>query len=396
MRFKLANSWKNMASKLAVALSIGLLCCACQSQTTEQVDSSETQSSNRYFIIGQDLGAVREYQQSGCCVRADGNTAYINLYNVLDESFSFNGLGIDPYGEPLDVEIDPGAGPINLRKSATEFAGEMGGILAIGLELVENSHPGAMKALIAGEYDPQIAQFARFLKIIEGSVWLRVGYEFDGFWNEGYEDAAQYVSAYRYVVDNLRMAGVNNVEYIWQSSTSPVDDLFEEKHEDISSWYPGDDYVDWVASSWFRGIDEGPTTKPDYTPSTQGQLTDEVLAFARAHNKPVLIAESSPQGFDLANNFKADHVDIWDGPPSQNKVQMSSTEIWEAWYAPLFAYMNRNKDVIRGFAYINDNWDARPRWGAPYSDGYWGDSRLQVNPEIAERFNQAVTEWRIQ
>jgi hypothetical protein len=60
----------------------------------------------------------------------------------------------------------------------------------------------------------------------------------------------------------------------------------------------------------------------------------------------------------------------------------------------MFKYINENSDVIRGLAYINANWDAQPRWGAPHNEGYWGDSRLEVNPEIAKRFNQAIVEWR--
>lgn len=380
-----------MTSSLVLAIALGLTCAACQNQLTENQPSNQ-QPSKRYFIIGQDLGAVREYQQSGCCIQPDGTTAYINLYNVLDETLTFSGLGINGESAPLDVEVDFGTGPLNLLKSATEFEGG----LAIGLELVENNHPGAMKALITGEYDQHLAQLAHFFKMIEGPVWLRVGYEFDGVWNQGYADTAQYIAAYRHVVDQLRSAGVSNVEYVWQSSTSAIDDIIEKKHENIANWYPGDDYVDWVACSWFLTIDESPQVDTDYMPPTQRQLTDEALAFARSHHKPVLIAESSPQGFDLSNQFNANIAPIWDGAARQSKVQLSSSDIWSAWYEPLFEYMNQNKDVIRGFAYINDNWDAQPRWGAPHNEGYWGDSRLQVNPEIAERFNQAVSEWQNQ
>jgi hypothetical protein len=35
-------------------------------------------------------------------------------------------------------------------------------------------------------------------------------------------------------------------------------------------------------------------------------------------------------------------------------------------------------------------------WNAPYQSGYWGDSRLQVNPYLAERFNRAIEHWRRQ
>ena len=33
-------------------------------------------------------------------------------------------------------------------------------------------------------------------------------------------------------------------------------------------------------------------------------------------------------------------------------------------------------------------------WDAPYEGGYWGDSRLQVNAAIAERWSAAIEGWR--
>ena len=56
--------------------------------------------------------------------------------------------------------------------------------------------------------------------------------------------------------------------------------------------------------------------------------------------------------------------------------------------------MEENRDVIYAFAYINCNWDVQDMWGTPYESGYWGDSRLQVSPVIAQRFSEAIERWR--
>jgi len=378
------------ANSLFSIFILGVSCAACSPVSKAGDSTAVVDSQQRLFIIGQDLGAIRGYYESGCCVDPDGHTAYITLYNVLSEPISYGGLGLDPEGKLLDAERDNGVGPLNVRKTAVEFPGG----LAVGLELVENSHPGALSQLIAGNYDGQIRQLARLFKMIEGPVWLRIGYEFDGAWNRGYEDADNYKAAFRHVVDKLREAEVGNVEYVWQSSTSPVDDVIDRGHEDISKWYPGDDYVDWMGVSMFLSLDEKPAAQLDYDAPSQRELTDELVNFARARGKPVLIAEASPQGYDLAQNFNANIGPIWDGPSKGDKKDVSDLEIWEAWYAPLFKYMNENDDVIRGIAYINVNWDAQPRWGAPHNEGYWGDSRLEANPEIARRFNQAMIQWR--
>ena len=37
-------------------------------------------------------------------------------------------------------------------------------------------------------------------------------------------------------------------------------------------------------------------------------------------------------------------------------------------------------------AYINTNWDKQSMWGPPYGQGYWGDSRIQIDPEISARW----------
>jgi len=382
---------KNMKFKpLFINFFFVLICATFSPVSTAGKATVEVGDKQKLFIVGQDLGAIRGYYDSACCIKPDGNTAYINLYNVLSEQHVFSALGIDAEGNPLDIESDLGTGPVNARKTATEFPGG----LAIGLELAENQHPDAMGHLIAGQYDEHIEHLAKFLKMIDAPVWLRVGYEFDGLWNQGYGDPEKYQAAYRRVVDKLREANVSNVEYVWQASTSPVDDVIEKRFEDISLWYPGDSYVDWVGSSWFLTIDEKPVAATDYTPASQRELTDQVLEFARERAKPVMIAESSPQGYDLAQNFNANITPIWDGVQKGDVKSISNLDIWKAWYAPLFQYMNENGDVIRAFAYINANWDVQPRWGEPYNEGFWGDSRLEANPEIARRFNQAIKEWR--
>ena len=132
----------------------------------------------------------------------------------------------------------------------------------------------------------------------------------------------------------------------------------------------------------------------EYAPPTQRDLMEEVLGFARARGKQVMIAEASPQGYDLANRSNANIAPIWDGKQKGDLKIISDQEIWENWFAPLFQYMNENDDVIRALAYINANWDAQPRWGEPHAEGYWGDSRLEANSEIAGRFNRAITQWR--
>ncbi|MEM9301759.1 MAG: glycosyl hydrolase [Pseudomonadota bacterium] len=353
---------------------------------------SEATSPRRLLIIGQDLDAIRGYLASDCCPRPDGVTAYVDFYNTLAPDAGFGGLGIDTDGLPYAGESDWGGGPANALISATE-AGAFD--LALGLSITENDHPGGLDRIVAGEHDEEIRHLARFASRLPATLYLRIGYEFDGFWNQGYDNAERYVAAYRRIVDGLREAGADNVAYVWQGSASTTDDVLDGgRHDAILDWYPGDEYVDWVGLSWFMHPDEKPGVDPGFSIPTPRALSDELVVLARERGKPVMIAEASPQGFDLRAATEAHHVGLWDGEAGTGAEPRTPEEIWEAWYQPLFDYMNAHRDVIQALAYINVRWDDQDLWDAPYESGYWGDTRLEVSPEIAQRFTTAISEWR--
>ncbi len=358
-------------------------------------------TAEKLLIIGQDLSAIRGYMRSDCCVKPDALTAYLDLYDLLTPN-DFGGLGIDVDGKVSKLEFTWGGGPTSAYKTAHEFGVRD---IAIGLSIRENNQPGQLNKddhtgklqdVGKGRFDDEIRQLAKFAGMINGRMYLRIGYEFDGAWNQGYENHELYVTAYRRIVDVLRVEGADNVEYVWQASAAGVDEIIDGRHEDISLWYPGDDYVDWLALSWFMNPYETAAQKPEqFEPMTPGELADELIDFARKMGKPVMIAEASPQGFDLSERFVAHHHEIWDGKSATGRQAMSDDEIWNYWFAPMFALMQENRDVIRALAYINVDWESQELWGPPYHEGFWGDSRLEVNPEIASRFNNAINDWKL-
>ncbi len=343
------------------------------------------------FIVGQDLGAIRGYYESDCCATPDGTTAYVNLYGILDPDTNFGGLGIDKKGRPVASEQGWGAGPISAYKTATEFPVEH---LAIGLWLAEENVARGLARIARGEFDREIDQLGRFIRDSGVTVYLRIGYEFDGAWNRGYWDRKSYVAAWRAIVDRLRASGTDNVQFVWQASASVIDDIIDGGRENIADWYPGDDYVDWAGLSWFTHVDEMASVDgaPDHP--SMVDLATELVDFARERGKPVMIAEASPQGYDLRKNTRANISPIYDGPAAGDRREVTNDEIWDDWYAPLFEFMNTNSDTVRALAYINCDWDSQPMFGPPYNGGYWGDTRVEVNDEIGRRFTAAVNAWR--
>jgi len=345
----------------------------------------------RTYIVGQDLDATRGYLASGCCVAPDGLTTYVGLYNVLSPQAQFGGLGLDETGAPITLEADWGGGPISAYKSATTPGVRD---LAVGLFIANNDHPNGLAELVGGQHDDKIRQIARLARHVRGVMYLRIGYEFDGVWNKGQDDRALYIKAWRRIVDVLRAERASNIEYVWQASASPLDDLIEGRQESIADWYPGDDYVDWIAFSWFLSPDEPRPLTGGHPVQATRAFMDEVVAMARSRHKPVMIAELAPQGYDLKAGFRANISPLWDGPPRAGLRPVSAEDIWRDWGAPLFAYLEANRDVIHAVAYINTDWDSQDLWNAPYEGGFWGDTRLQTNPQLSKLWNQAITQWR--
>lgn len=379
-----------MRSFMACVAVAALTACATTFDGSDRNVSIPIPAPENIYLIGQDLTAIRGYYASECCMPADGTTAYLSLYD-LRTAPGFGGLGRDLNGENVSPETSWGSGPVGAYQSFEEFSAPH---LAIGLYIAENGHPDGLQSIADGEFDLEILRLSELMKSVPGQVFLRIGYEFDGIWNIGQSNTEHYIAAYRRIVDVIRADGVTNGVFVWQASASILDDLIERQHEDIALWFPGEDYVDWLALSWFSLPEAVATVADAYPVKRPIELADEVVDLARKLNKPILIAEASPQGYNIAQKFRANINPLLDGQSGENRTYLSSTEIWDEWYAPLFEWIDQNSDVVRGLAYINVNWDSQPMWGAPYENGFWGDSRLQENPEISARFNQAIASWK--
>jgi PASTA domain-containing protein/glycosyl hydrolase family 26 len=140
------------------------------------------------------------------------------------------------------------------------------------------------KDIASGALDAYIRQYARDLKAFADPVLIRLfGGEFNGSWWYGQSPLANpnltpadFVAAWRRVVDIFRQVGAANVSFAWIPVVYPpypagwVD-------PNIAAYYPGDSYVDWA------GADTGDFAPPDWLDST--------YAFASSHAKPFFLAE---------------------------------------------------------------------------------------------------------
>jgi hypothetical protein len=344
-------------SLLLVSLAVPFLLISAEIESAAQQKAKfEPPPGRQLLIIGQDLGAIGGFNapdNDGYCdhfdLRPGGVTSYMGLTR--------------PRG--LEEPVNWGSGDICAR-SILDNPIYAHSVLVLGLYLV-----GDEKNIAAGKQDDLIYSLAKWIKRAHRPVFLRIGYEFDGSWN--HYDPVAYKKVFQKIVTIFKEMQVTNCATVWQAAASPANG---NNNKNINDWYPGDDYVDWVGYSWFQS-----------TPKKIA-LTDKVLAFARAHHKPVMVCESAPQGYDNANLT---------GPGlasgKNSKLQMAET-IWNEWYVPYFNYIDKNMDTIKAVAYIDVNWDSQPLWGPPHRQGYWGDSRVEVNPVIKAKWIETISQGK--
>lgn len=191
-----------------------------------------------------------------------------------------------------------------------------------------------------GEYDDVLKKFCDWAKEVDRPIYLRIGYEFDGPHNE--LKPYNYVKSYQYIVDFIRSESVYNIAFVWHSYAGKLYMNYK-----LSEWYPGDDYVDWVALSVFAQGYKGPRF---------GNETDTILKFAKLHSKPLMIAESSPC----------------------NGIEKEMTVRTRNWFYNYIKFIHRNN--IKAVSFTNENWLINSSLHIPT----WKDGRVQSNEKFSK------------
>jgi len=211
-------------------------------------------------------------------------------------------------------------------------------ILQIGLNLTAGRDDGSGRVdeVAQGRYDLALGAFLAGLKAFGVPAFVRIGYEFEGSWNN--YGAAGYVAAFRHITNAVRASGLDRVATVWCSAGGSAGFI---DFDELMAYYPGDNYVDW----W--GVD---TFSPE-------ELSDPWLErfyrTAGAHRKPVMIGEATPRYVGANKGW----------------------ESWTRWYKPFFDMVRANPE-IKAISYINWDW---AYWSDQLGFGWhdWEDARLQ-------------------
>ncbi len=154
--------------------------------------------------------------------------------------------------------------------------------------------------IIQGYCDDYVQNYAQAIKARSERFLIKFAHEMNGGgqpWspiNIGVQPT-KYVQMWRHVHDVFEAQGVTNVEWVW----APIYLSYPTTPEnDIHLYYPGDDYVDWVAVSGYNYFDQMPgAPQPWYTFE---DIYDTVLRdFACRYPKPHMIHEfGSVEAYD--------------------------------------------------------------------------------------------------
>lgn len=205
-------------------------------------------------------------------------------------------------------------------------------IMQIGLDF-----KGGLKMIPSGRFDLNIEKLANWALANPGPIYLRPGYECDGAHNQYPPD--EYVKAFRYLRDKLDRLGVRNISYVWH--------VLPGNHP-IEKWWPGDRYVDWVAMTYF---------------AAQKQNMASISAFAKKHNKPLMLAEAAPRGIGT----------------------LKGKQSWDAWFRPCFEDIEQYD--VRALCYINWDWESKQM----FRGGGWGDTRIEQNEFVKRNWRTEIS-----
>lgn len=263
----------------------------------------------------------------------------------------------------------PPASTFNGLRSFFASADSIGFIPEVSLFLVtSNESPtGATDSIIAvsTQYDAFLDSIILISKSHNKRMFVRIGGEFNGWWNGGGYHPYYYVTAFRKIVDKYAAHGFrDSIATNWCYEPDAPND-FDSVGVNGPLWYPGDSYTDWFGLDVFDAA-HFDQSLPDYIGGviTKKGKSERFLAMARARGKPVFLSETSAKGVTIT----ADSLD--------------SVNDWNNWFAKFWAFIG-NHTEIKGFNYINQDWE---------NTGYpgWGDARIQNSPYITMWYRQEM------
>eukprot|EP01084_Bolivina_argentea_P070932 128984_1 len=198
-----------------------------------------------------------------------------------------------------------------------------------------------------GMYDENILAYIDGMKSTNRPFWVRIGWEFNGEWNN-YLPKKDYVASFQRITSFFRNDSWSNkyVANIWDFSA-------DAKDLNYSSWYPGDKWVDWYGINIYSGGS-----------APNSNISTNFINHGCNKGFPVIFGESAPRFTGVLNG----------------------TQSWNQWFQPYFYSLILAKNsCVNAFCYIDWNW-TNTLWST------WGDSQIQDNQIVGKNYQTALYE----
>lgn len=183
-----------------------------------------------------------------------------------------------------------------------------------------------LRKIIAGKHDAYMKKWFRAVRGTRKPVFVRFAHEMNGDWypwGTHVNWPAEYVAAWRHVVNLSREVGADNITWVWAPNEHQTEDYLEKL-------YPGQKYVDWIGISGYNW--GGPGREWTGWRSAK-RIFGPTLAVVKRYGKPIMIAE-----LGVNENQRADAV----APKTK-----------ASWLARTYAYVKNVDPQIKMVVYQN-------------------------------------------
>lgn len=217
-----------------------------------------------------------------------------------------------------------------------------------GPALNKNQPDFSWKGILSGKHDAYITDIARDAATYQHPFLIRLFPEMNGNWYpwaysaNGNTNLADFVAAWKHVVDIFRKEGAINVQFVYCQSALEAGKI-NSNREKLQQIYPGDDYVDWIAlDGYSNSRNRWRSLKDEFQPSyalltslSERPLILYEVGAAENPNDSMFKANWITEGFLTAipqyfpkvvavnwfNGHDDDNIDTYDVDTSQNSLE---------------------------------------------------------------------------
>ena len=213
----------------------------------------------------------------------------------------------------------------------------------------------SLQKIINGNFDDELLKWADDAKKFGKPMMLEFGLEMNGNWFSwsglyNGKDPEVFKNAYRHIIDIFRNRQADNITWAYHVNSGSDPD---EPWNSVSSYYPGDEYIDWIGMSIY-----GAQTPKDDWINVNDIFDDAYKRLSEiSPNKPLAIFE-----FGTTENRRKPE-----------------------WIKTFFELLKSEKySRIKAVSYWHSRWENE--------DGSITNMRLDSSPEALEEYTKAISD----